>query len=338
MLLDHLQQPQHHQSDPSSNSSSSYSPTSTITMRGCSEPPADPNFNDTNGLRKIRQPIKLAGITMGSQENLAVNDELASVFANRRRRRRSATPVKIGGILMGEDGDEQQQQSDDEAANAGMPFGDSSGAVMNKRASYHPGMNVFKNRHSSNIGMWGQRMFVNGHNFNESSNSSTNVKKATTNTNTITEGVRAEDSKNTEMSEVKQFLTDMHSEINALTNNAYNLELEQTTSTSSSSEVKTSESTTMQSSSVLRSSDYGSLSRTSGLLKNRRIYNETPDDLPTLAPIIIQRSQDDIEDDRLERCSTVSVEETIFIKPSTLLPGTRCESNEIGTGHPLEYP
>ena len=41
-----------------------------------------------------------------------VNDELASVFANRRRRRRSATPVKIGGIVMGdENGEPNTEQS-----------------------------------------------------------------------------------------------------------------------------------------------------------------------------------------------------------------------------------
>ena len=50
---------------------------------------------------------------MGSQENLEnVNDELAAVFANRRRRRRSATPVKIGGIVMGdENGEPNTEQS-----------------------------------------------------------------------------------------------------------------------------------------------------------------------------------------------------------------------------------
>ena len=80
-------------------SDSSSSPASTL-VRGSSEPP-ESTYNEINGLRRSRNPIKVAGITMGSQENLAGNDELSSVFA-RRRRRRSATPVKIGGIVMGD--------------------------------------------------------------------------------------------------------------------------------------------------------------------------------------------------------------------------------------------
>ena len=85
-------------------SESSASPASTMVRSG-SEPPDNENIN---GLRRSRNPIKVAGITMGSQENLEnVNDELAAVFANRRRRRRSATPVKIGGIVMGDEPGEQ---------------------------------------------------------------------------------------------------------------------------------------------------------------------------------------------------------------------------------------
>lgn len=131
--------------------SASASPASTL-IRSGSEPP-DQNFNELNGLRRSRNPIKVAGITMGSQEN--VNDELAAVFANRRRRRRSATPVKIGGIIMGEDG-EETVESDKQ-----LPFG--GGGGVNKRNSYHPGCN--QQKRNSSIGMWGQRMFTNGHNF-----------------------------------------------------------------------------------------------------------------------------------------------------------------------------
>ena len=46
---------------------------SPLTYRGSSEPPDNvSNFNDTSGLRRSRQPIKVAGITMGSTENLNV--------------------------------------------------------------------------------------------------------------------------------------------------------------------------------------------------------------------------------------------------------------------------
>ena len=95
---------------PALSDSSGASPASTMVRSG-SEPP-DINgvngVNEVNGLRRARNPIKVAGITMGSQDNLdTVNDELADVFANRRRRRRSATPVKIGGITMGDQATEQ---------------------------------------------------------------------------------------------------------------------------------------------------------------------------------------------------------------------------------------
>ena len=107
--------------------------TSPVTYRGSSEPPENisNNFNDTSGLRRSRQPIKVAGITMGSTENLNVDDELASVFANRRRRRRSATPVKIGGIVMGDENEVQDE----------LPFGQDQ---KSKRNSYHPGKSVLK--------------------------------------------------------------------------------------------------------------------------------------------------------------------------------------------------
>ena len=87
---------------PALSDSSGASPASTMVRSG-SEPPDINGVNELNGLRRARNPIKVAGITMGSQDNLdTVNDELADVFANRRRRRRSATPVKIGGITMGD--------------------------------------------------------------------------------------------------------------------------------------------------------------------------------------------------------------------------------------------
>ena len=166
--------------------SSSCSPASTL-VRGGSEPP-DPGFNEVNGLRRARNPIKVAGIMMGSQENLAVNDELAAVFANRRRRRRSATPVKIGGIVMG-DGTETEAKEEQQEE---LPFGSSSSTRVNKRNSYHHGHNPAK-RHSS-IGMWGQRVFTNGHNFDRIENKE----------------------------DVKEFLTTMHSEIKAMTHNLTN--------------------------------------------------------------------------------------------------------------------
>ena len=151
-------------------------PLTSVNYRGSSEPP-DGNYNETNGLRRSRQPIRLAGITMGSTEN--VNDELASVFANRRRRRRSATPVKIGGIVMGDDnGNEVEQETM-------APFGNEH--QFNKRASYHPGMlppnglthGMVGSSHGgrgrpSSIGVWGQRIFANGqsHGWNSDSSSS----------------------------------------------------------------------------------------------------------------------------------------------------------------------
>ena len=72
---------------PALSDSSGASPASTMVRSG-SEPP-DINgvngVNEVNGLRRARNPIKVAGITMGSQDNLdTVNDELADVFANRR--------------------------------------------------------------------------------------------------------------------------------------------------------------------------------------------------------------------------------------------------------------
>ena len=92
---------------PALSDSSGASPASTMVRSG-SEPPDINGVNEVNGLRRARNPIKVAGITMGSQDNLdTVNDELADVFANRRRRRRSATPVKIGGITMGDQATEQ---------------------------------------------------------------------------------------------------------------------------------------------------------------------------------------------------------------------------------------
>ena len=162
--------------------SSSASPASTL-VRGNSEPPeggGGVNFNEINGLRRSRNPIKVAGITMGSQEN--VNDELAAVFATRRRRRRSATPVKIGGIVMG-DGEEIEESQNS------LPFGG------NKRNSYHPGSSVTKR--NTNLGMWGQRIFTNGHQNHENE---------------------------AEKEDVKQFLTDMHSEIKAMTVNLNDIE------------------------------------------------------------------------------------------------------------------
>ena len=113
---------------------SSSQETSPVTYRGSSEPPENSNFNDTSGLRRSRQPIKVAGITMGSTENLNVDDELASVFANRRRRRRSATPVKIGGIVMGDENEVVQDE---------LPFGQDQ---KSKRNSYHPGKSVLKKK------------------------------------------------------------------------------------------------------------------------------------------------------------------------------------------------
>ena len=204
-----------------SSDSSGASPASTL-IRGNSEPPD--KHNEISGLRRSRNPVKIAGITMGSTENLSNgNDELAAVFANRRRRRRSATPVKIGGILMG-DGEENGETETD------MPFGG------NKRNSYHPGLhssnygsgntayntgslkrnstsggfNTGSLKRNSNLGKWGQRIFT------SSSNGQT---ENVSNSSDTSEKVAKNGEKVPETNEVKQFLTDMHSEIKAMTNN-----------------------------------------------------------------------------------------------------------------------
>ena len=183
-------------------SDSSSSPASTL-VRGSSEPPEN-TYNEINGLRRSRNPIKVAGITMGSQENLAANDELSSVFA-RRRRRRSATPVKIGGIVMG-DGLEGNENDVPEA-----PFG----GTTNKRNSYHPGMN----RKNSNMGMWGQRFFTNT---GGSSNGTTEHRCPDDDSNSFE--VKKDEEGGSGICDVKQFLTDMQKEITALTNSAKDCE------------------------------------------------------------------------------------------------------------------
>ena len=50
-----------------------------------------------------------------------------------------------------------------------LPFGGGGQSNSNKRNSYHPGGNSSSlNKRHSNIGMWGQKMFTNGHNFEQS--------------------------------------------------------------------------------------------------------------------------------------------------------------------------
>ena len=84
-----------------------------------------------------------------------------------------------------------------------LPFGGGGQSNSNKRNSYHPGGNSSSlNKRHSNIGMWGQKMFTNGHNFEQSQEQGTN-----------------DENKN---HDVKQFLNDMHSEINAMTNTLNN--------------------------------------------------------------------------------------------------------------------
>ena len=273
----------------SRNSSQESSP---VAIRGSSEPPdSNSNYNETNGLRRSRQPIKVAGITMGSTENL-VNDELASVFANRRRRRRSATPVKIGGIVMGDDNPGEDPQD-------ALPFGNEH---VNKRASYHPGMNG--NKRNSSIGMWGQRMFANGHNFthdSSSSNCSTLERPIRKSSVTKDENHYNEEkhfsmennncsttnSERLDIGDVKQFLTEMHTEINTLTSNAYsssiNTMLEQSSSKESNNEKR---------------SDYSSNNNTTN----------------TNTTTISNKKVEDVEK---QSEKTVSVEKTIVIHPNS---------------------
>ena len=65
-------------------------------IRGNSEPPVD--YHSKTGLKKSGCPIKVAGITMGSQENLALSDDERandpySIFG--KRLRRSITPIRM---------------------------------------------------------------------------------------------------------------------------------------------------------------------------------------------------------------------------------------------------
>ena len=300
----------------------SSSPASTL-IRGSSEPPDQSPYNEINGLRRSRNPIKVSGITMGSQENLAANDELSSVFA-RRRRRRSATPVKIGGIVMG-DGLEDDSE-------ASTPFG---GGGANKRNSYHPGMN----RKNSNIGMWGQRFFTNGESGPTPPDYDTNsfeVKKDTTDSG---------------ISDVKQFLTDMQREITALTNNVKDevadkqiLESNLTTSSTSSSSTttKTQEMTSTISTSksqvlgqhetknemILRSQESRSESynktSTARVMKTDNYTSSVQEQHQSSSSQTTRNNADtdelpmleNVANAKLEPCNSVSVEETIIITPN----------------------
>merc|ERR1711935_298681 len=85
-----------------------------------------------------------------------------------------------------------------------LPFGGGGQSNSNKRNSYHPGGNSSSlNKRHSNIGMWGQKMFTNGHNFEQSQQE---------------QGTNDENKNH----DVKQFLNDMHSEIKAMTNTLNN--------------------------------------------------------------------------------------------------------------------
>ena len=66
-------------------------------LRGSSEPPID--YHVKTGLKKSCHPIKLAGVTMGSQENLVLSDDEGSKGDNPysvfgKRLRRSVTPLR----------------------------------------------------------------------------------------------------------------------------------------------------------------------------------------------------------------------------------------------------
>lgn len=297
---------------------------SSSAMRGGSEPPD--NHNEINGLRRSRHPIKVAGIAMGTQDN-PVNDELASVFANRRRRRRSATPVKIGGIVMG-DG-ESADESDSSAATA--PFG---GGSCNKRNSYHPGMTPKRN---SSIGMWGQRVFANGHNFEHYDTGSLSRGKSKAKPTDDASSSNAATIENLEISDVKEFLTNMHSEITALTSSAHNLAASDHSSITSKANVNGHSS---ESSSCFKSTttSYSSISkheeeeisiisesRTASASisraqhyesTNNRLSESFDDDLPKLAPIANDQTSRSVEEQTIANDQkSMSVEQTIIIKP-----------------------
>ena len=245
-------------------SDSSSSPASTL-VRGSSEPPEN-TYNEINGLRRSRNPIKVAGITMGSQENLAANDELSSVFA-RRRRRRSATPVKIGGIVMG-DGLEGHETDVPEA-----PFG----GTTNKRNSYHPGMN----RKNSNMGMWGQRFFTN----TGTSNGGTTEQFRCPDDDSNSFEVKKDEEGGSGICDVKQFLTDMQKEITALTNSAKDEQvndshlkvnrMEMTESfNAKTSETTTSEKTFSQSQNCEMKSESSQFTSTAKVIKTEEYHHQ----------------------------------------------------------------
>merc|ERR1712113_83097 len=94
------------------------------------------------------------------------------------------------------------------------------------------------NKRNSSIGMWGQRMFANGHNFthdSSSSNCSTLERPVRKSSVTKDENHFEEkhfsmennncstttNSERLDIGDVKQFLTEMHTVINTLTSNAY---------------------------------------------------------------------------------------------------------------------
>ena len=113
-------------------------------MRGSSEPPRD--FNEKTGLRRSVFPIKVAGITFGSQENLNDEEQCVNPFLKfGASSRRSVTPMRVKPDL----------GNGEETINA--PFG----SQQNRR--------LFGQR-SSGIGHWGQRVFNGHHESDELSN------------------------------------------------------------------------------------------------------------------------------------------------------------------------
>ena len=116
-------------------------------LRGGSEPPRD--FNEKTGLKRSVFPIKVAGITFGSQENLNQldDDQPVNPFLKfGQRTRRSVTPLRNGGTAASSVVDEDAIQA---------PFGMAAGT-----AASHGGNRIFPQR-SSGIGAWGQRIFNN---------------------------------------------------------------------------------------------------------------------------------------------------------------------------------
>ena len=147
-------------------------------LRGTSEPPPmhSTNYHEKTGLKRCGFPIKVAGITMGSQENLAADssgdDESKqshdnfSIFG--KRLRRSITPLRVPPITIAnsttQPGAAYGFSNEDEIFST--PFGSTASKQETAKG-------IFQGSRKSDIGQWGQRRYqkqsTNGSSINEPS-------------------------------------------------------------------------------------------------------------------------------------------------------------------------